>query len=96
MFFLLSSFAGLFFLLDNLVNQKMMVMMLRKLGYTILLARNGTEALSVLSHQAERGSEVECILMDASMELMDGMECTREIRRNQTLKRIRPFVIAQT
>jgi len=44
-------------------------MILRKLGYEILVAANGREALSLLESEARRGKqfEVECILMDASM-----------------------------
>jgi CheY-like chemotaxis protein len=83
---------------DNLINQKMMVMLLRKLGYEILVAANGREALSLLEEQARRGKdhEIECILMDASMDVMDGMECTRCIRSQQLPHRVRPFIIAQT
>ena len=76
----------------------MMVMLLRKLGYEILVAVNGREALSVLEREALRGPqhEIECILMDASMDVMDGMECTRVIRAQQLPTRVRPFIIAQT
>lgn len=57
---------------DNLINQKMMVMLLRKLGYEILVASNGREALNLLETEARKGRafEIECILMDASMVLM--------------------------
>jgi len=83
---------------DNLINQKMMVMLLRKLGYEILVAGNGREALTVLEREAVRGPqhEIEVILMDASMDVMDGMECTRVIRVQQLPHRKRPFIIAQT
>jgi len=76
----------------------MMVMLMRKLGYELLLAANGAEALAVLAHEAARGPghEVQCILMDASMDVMDGMECTRVIRKQQLPHRVRPFIIAQT
>ncbi len=59
---------------DNLINQKMMVMLLRKLGYEILVAANGQEVLQRLESEARRGKEfeIECILMDASMDVMDG------------------------
>ena len=78
--------------------QKMMVMLLRKLGYEILVAANGREALTLLEEQARRGKEweINCILMDASMDVMDGMECTRVIRAQQLPHRVRPVIIAQT
>jgi len=36
------------------------------------------------------------ILMDASMDVMNGEECTRVIRMQQLPQRTRPFIIAQT
>jgi len=83
---------------DNLINQKMMVMLLRKLGYEIVVASNGREALAILEIEARKGRahEISCILMDASMDVMDGMECTRVIRAQQLPHRVRPFIIAQT
>ena len=73
-------------------------MLLRKLGYEILVAPNGREALSTLEIEARKGRahEVQAILMDASMDVMDGMECTRVIRAQQLPHRTRPFIIAQT
>lgn len=73
-------------------------MLLRKLGYEILVAANGREALNLLETEARRGRayEVQCILMDASMDVMDGMEATRVIRAQQLPSRTRPFIIAQT
>ena len=73
-------------------------MLLRKLGYEILVAIHGRDALDVLEREARRGRnhEIEVILMDASMDVMDGMECTRVIRAQQLPTRIRPFIVAQT
>ena len=34
--------------------------------------------------------------MDASMDTMDGFECTRVIRAQQMPHRVRPFIVAQT
>lgn len=50
-------------------------MMLRKLGYEIAVASNGKECLEVLDREANKGKshEIEVILMDASMDVMDGM-----------------------
>lgn len=54
---------------DNLINQKMMVMLLRRLGYQIAVAPNGLEALRLLEREANRGAdkEIQCIIMDACM-----------------------------
>jgi CheY-like chemotaxis protein len=74
------------------------MMLMRKLGYELLLASNGREVLELLEREAKKGREheIQCILMDASMDVMDGMECTRLIRDQQMPHRIRPFIIAQT
>jgi CheY-like chemotaxis protein len=83
---------------DNLINQKMMVMLLRRLGYDIAVAGNGLEALKLLEDEAVKGvaHEIQCIIMDASMDVMNGMECTRVIRAQQLPHRTRPFIIAHT
>lgn len=83
---------------DHHVNAKMMVMMMRKLGYEILVAVDGVDALAKLEREAARGPmhEIECILMDASMPNMNGIECTRVIRQQQMSNRTRPYIIAQT
>jgi CheY-like chemotaxis protein len=75
-----------------------MVMLMRKLGYEIQVANNGQEVLLLLEREALRGPEfeIQCILMDVTMDVMDGIECTRLIRERQQLTRLRPFIIAQT
>jgi signal transduction histidine kinase/CheY-like chemotaxis protein len=61
---------------DNPVNQLVAKGMLGKLGYAVLLANHGAEALSLLETEA-----VDLILMDCNMPVMDGYETTRRIRQ---------------
>lgn len=63
---------------DNLVNQKLTVRMLEKLGFQSDVVENGQEALTAL----ERGSYA-IVLMDCQMPIVDGFEATRLIRENE-------------
>jgi len=83
--------APLLLVEDNLVNQKVVLAILRKKGYRIDVANDGREALARL---AAPGAEYRLILMDVQMPVLDGLEATRIIRRNPAWAKIP--VIAMT
>ena len=65
---------------DNLINQKLSVRMLEKLGYQSDVVGNGQEALAALARVPYA-----LILMDCQMPLLDGLDATRLIRQREAL-----------
>ena len=61
---------------DHRVNQMVAEGMLKKLGYSVVLASNGREAAELWQQQS-----FALVLMDCQMPEMDGYQATREIRR---------------
>lgn len=81
---------------DNLVNQKVAMAQLQKLGYTADLAANGLEAVEAVDRLS-----YDVIMMDCQMPEMDGYEAARQIRlREQSRSKIgeapRAWIIALT
>jgi len=60
---------------DNVVNQKVVTATLRKKGYEVAVASNGSEALEALER-----SQFDLVLMDLQMPVLGGLETTRRIR----------------
>lgn len=73
---------------DNFINQKVILHLLQKMGYTPDVTANGHEVLDAISRH-----KYDMILMDVQMPEMDGLETTRFIRANLT---VQPVIIAMT
>ena len=74
---------------DDIRNVYALTNILEPRGAIIEIARNGREALDTLQRFSSReGAAVDLVLMDVMMPIMDGLEATREIRRNPAWKKL--------
>ena len=83
---------------DMVINQKVALQMLGRLGYRADIASNGLEVLEALRRQP-----YDVILMDVQMPEMDGLEATRRVRSGEWMEpdkkgsfRHQPYIIAMT
>jgi diguanylate cyclase (GGDEF)-like protein/PAS domain S-box-containing protein len=83
---------------DTLVNQKVALHLLQRIGYRADVAGNGLEVLEALRRQP-----YDVILMDVQMPEMDGLEATRQVRDGDWQKagkgdllKDQPHIIAMT
>jgi len=74
---------------DNVVNQRVVVLMLQRLGYSADVVQNGREAVD-----AVRARKYDVVLLDCQMPEMDGFEVTRTLISE--LGDARPRLIALT
>ena len=68
---------------DNAVNQKVIRLMLKNLGYECHVVSNGREAIAALRQQS-----YDLVLMDEHMPELDGVAATRQIRRESAAGRL--------
>jgi len=76
---------------DNVVNQRLAIRMLERLGYKVTLAENGVKAVQAYEQQT-----FDLILMDVQMPEMGGFEATAKIREIERKRNKRTPIIAMT
>ena len=75
---------------DNVLNQRMALQILARLGYTADVVGNGVEALAAIEV-----SSYDVVLLDVQMPEMDGLETARRVCRSWPLGQ-RPELVAMT
>jgi GAF domain-containing protein/CheY-like chemotaxis protein/HPt (histidine-containing phosphotransfer) domain-containing protein len=75
---------------DNVVNQRLALRLLEKMGYRADVAANGLEAVEAVERQ-----DYDLVLMDVQMPEMDGVEATRHILERE-VDGERPWIVAMT
>jgi CheY-like chemotaxis protein len=63
---------------DNLVNQRISSLMLKKLGFAVDLANNGEEGVAMWAQ-----GNYDAIIMDCQMPILDGYSATAKIREQE-------------
>ncbi len=64
---------------DNVVNQKLAIRLVEKIGFKVEAVNNGKEAVAILENK-----RFNLVLMDVQMPIMDGFEATKIIRDPQS------------
>ncbi|KAF2492138.1 hypothetical protein BU16DRAFT_105080 [Lophium mytilinum] len=79
---------------DNSINLQLLVMFMKKHKLPYGSARDGLEALETYKRACEDpGERFDFVLMDISMPVMDGLECTRLIRAFEEERKVPPATI---
>ena len=76
---------------DDAVNQRLITRLLQKRGHTVVLARNGLEAVEAFEKQS-----FDIVLMDGQMPEMDGFAATQRIREKEKTSGTHLPIIALT
>ncbi|MFL6353000.1 MAG: response regulator [Bryobacteraceae bacterium] len=76
---------------DNAVNRRVAAAMFAKMGHQVTLVNNGLEAILEWNR-----TPFDLIFMDVQMPEMDGLEATRQIRKQESAKGIRSRIVAMT
>ena len=76
---------------DNVVNRKLALQQLKKLGYAAHAVADGRESIDAVAH-----GDFDLVLMDCQMPDVDGFEATREIRRAESVRGGHVPIVAMT
>jgi len=78
---------------DNDINLRILTTLVRKLNIPYISAVNGREAVDRYCKSLEQKDPINCIFMDISMPVMDGLTATRHIRAFEKAMKAKPVKI---
>ena len=76
---------------DHVINQRLALIQLQRLGLQTQAAANGAEAVELLQQ-----GEFDMVFMDCDMPVMDGFEATAEIRKHELRSKSHVPIVAMT
>ena len=82
---------------DTILNQKIIVLMLQKLGCQADVVNDGSKCVAIFSNQDSQ-TTYDIIFMDVQMPVMDGLTATRAIRQSSLLTHVtqKPKKVSET
>ncbi|OCL11555.1 hypothetical protein AOQ84DRAFT_373926 [Glonium stellatum] len=81
---------------DNLINQRIAISFVRKLGFKCEACADGRKTIEALERANQEGRPFHLVLMDVQMPILDGYDATREIRKHSDPIVRNVLVIAMT
>jgi len=63
-------------------------MIMENSGYEVIQATNGVEALLTMHNESP-----DLVLLDIEMPIMDGIECCRQIKQDETFKDVKVIIV---
>ena len=75
---------------DDMINRKLLNVLLKKNGYETVEAENGMEALTIIKQD-----HIDMVLLDVFMPIMDGIDLLKVLKQDENLKNI-PVAILTT
>ena len=78
---------------DNMVNQKVAVRTLERIGYRTDVVADGREAVDAVAAAVAVGQPYDVVLMDVQMPVLDGLDATRRIRAEAA---VQPYIVGMS